>query len=254
MVGKKANVEPQKLGGQVHVGSNTFMADVFAYQATYPPGPPNAPAGQGSYNGLNQSVKLDKVGPGIDALNVPAGYIGFREVDSRTSETHFTWPEAVVPGVAQGWHVQGVAKILNTDANGTIGPDVQTTYRIPFGQVVSAQVTTLLFRLQNGFINPTIAGDMPNRFSPFLSPGTELIMSNVGILQVVGGGALNQETSAVSAANTNLHSFSQRIKSKRELKVDDTIVLMVRVRSLYDSFMSRPPVVAVIDCTGFYVS
>ncbi len=241
----KKNVEPQKLGGQIYNGTQTLVNAVIAWQGTFPPGPPNAPAGQGIYNGLNPQCRLDKVGPGIDAPNQPTPSV--ISPDNYTSETRFTWPEAVVAGVAEGWHIQGSSRILDCSEQGTVGVDADTPYRFvdTSALVTSAQVTVLVYRFQNGFSNFCVAGDMQNRLSPFYSPGVELIYSNTGLVTVVAGAPGNPATFAH-------HSFNGRIKTGRELKVDDTIVTMVRVRSTFDSAYAKPGVVTAMDCTGFY--
>lgn len=240
----KKNVEPQKLGGQIYNGTQTLVNAVIAFQAGFPPGPPNAPAGQGIYNGLNPQCRLDKVGPGIDAPNQPTPSV--INPDDWTSETRFTWPEAVVAGVAEGWHIQGSSRILDCSEQGDLGVEAITPYRNPqIGAVTSVQVTVLVYRFQNGFSNFCVAGDMQNRLSPFYSPGVELIYSNTGLATVVGG-------TAQAPATFAQHSFNGRIKTGRELKVDDTIVTMVRARATYDSNFTKPGVVTAMDCTGFY--
>lgn len=252
----KKDVEPQKLGGQIYNGTNTLIARVLAWQAAnFPQQPPGAPAGQGIYNGLNPQCRIDKVGPGIDAVNPqgppfnPAGVL-----DNQTTETRFTWPEAVVAGTAVGWHIQGKSEILDCDEEGNTGltiddQPIETPYRtINTSLVTRAQITVLVYRFQNGFGNFCVAGDMQNRFSPFYAPGEELIYSNTGLLSVVGGNPNG------SVAVQDPHTFYGKVKSSRKLKVDDTIVTLVRVRTTYDSYFSRPGVVTAVDCTAFYMT
>jgi hypothetical protein len=250
---KFQNVEPQKVGATAYVGSPAFMDFVNVFQDTsFASGPPGALPQNGSVFGLDQNAKLDKIGPSFDMDYPP---VPMTSTSLYTNAVRYPWPEAIWPGVARGFHFSGKYGYVNRAVNGGIpgqeenGPSV---YTLPVNSVTMSSVITVVYRILNGFTNQTLAGDLPNRLSPFFYPGEELLWADAGLLQVCAGGPPGDEGSYPSTFSH--HSFHARLKVSRKMKQDDMICAEVRVRGIFGTALPMAPVVGTIDITGFYAN
>lgn len=246
---KVANIEPQKVGATVYLGVANFRGNVVLWQQTnlhvYAPG---APAGFGVVNGLPDQARLDKVGPSWDMTSPPVNM--FDQPDNYTMSIRYPWPEAIWPGTATGFHFSAKHMYAIANQNGEFDAQNPSPYHTPVNTITQSSIITIVYRLKNGFTNQTLAGDLPNRMSPFFYPGEELITADAGLILAAGGGTQGEGFPSQSHS----HMFHSKVKVGRQMKQDDMIVCEVRARGCYNTAMPHAPVVSAVNLTGFYVN
>jgi len=248
---KLKNIEPQKVGATVYLGIQNFRNNVVTWQGAnlhlYAPG---APAGFGQVNGLPNLARLDKVGPSWDMASPPVDM--FDQPDNYTMSIRYPWPEAIWPGTASGFHFSAKSRYAIANQNGEFDAQNPSPYHTPVNTITQSSIITVVYLLKNGFQNQTLAGDLPNRLSPFFYPGEELITADAGLIHAAGGGTQGLETSFPSTSDS--HMFHAKVKVGRQMKQDDMIVCEIRARGCYNTAMPHAPVVSAVNLTGFYVN
>lgn len=249
---KLKNIEPQKVGATAYLGVQSFMDNVKTWQnlnlRLYPVAA--VPVGFGSVNGLPEQARLDKVGSSWDMVPPPVPMMDLP--DNYTMSIRYPWPEAIWPGTASGFHFSAKTMYAIANQNGEFNPANPSPYHTPVNTITQSSIIVVVYRLKNGFANQTLAGDLPNRLSPFFYPGEELITADCGLIWAAGGGTQGDESSHPST--THSHMFHSKVKVGRKMKQDDMIVAEIRSRGCYNTAMPRAPVVSSINLTGFYAN